>query len=125
MQTGVLIAIALGGALGALARYATNEAVRGLCEGFPLATFAINVVGCFAFGLCYAMHAGSWPAPLTAAVFVGFLGAFTTFSTFAFETLDLLQQGKTIAALANALLQNGLGVLGVFLGLAAGRLLGT
>lgn len=123
MQTGVLIAIAAGGALGAIARYAVAEALRSLVADFPAGTFAINVVGCFAFGLCYALHAGAWPKPQAAAVFVGFLGAFTTFSTFAFETLELLQQGRVAAALLNAGAQSVLGVLGVVGGLAAGRAL--
>lgn len=123
MQPGVLLAVGAGGALGALARYAVGEVLRPLGEGFPFATFGINVVGCFLFGLCYALHVDVWSKPQAVGVLVGFLGAFTTFSTFAFEGLALIEQGRYLAFAGNALSQNLLGVLGVFCGLQAGRAL--
>jgi len=123
MQAGVLLAVGAGGALGALARYAGTEILRSFGDGFPFATFAINVVGCFLFGLCYALHVDAWSKPQAAGVLVGFLGAFTTFSTFAFEGLSLIEQGRYLAFAGNLVGQNVLGVLGVLAGLSAGRAL--
>ena len=117
----VFFAVAVGGACGALARWFTAMALRDVLASFPIATFAINAAGCFAFGLLWSMHGGKWPAPVAAAAFTGFLGAFTTFSTFAFESLELWQQGRMLAFAANVVGQNVLGVLAVAGGLALGR----
>ena len=121
MTLPVFFAVAVGGACGALARWFTAMALRDVLATFPLATFAINATGCFAFGLLWAMHGGKWPAPVAAALLTGFLGAFTTFSTFAFESLELWQQGRMLAFAANVVGQNVIGVLAVAGGLALGR----
>jgi CrcB protein len=121
MTLPVFFAVAVGGACGALARWSAAMALRDVLASFPFATFAINAVGCFAFGLLWAMHGGKWPAPVAAATFAGFLGAFTTFSTFAFESIELLQQGRMLACAANVVGQNVIGVLAVAGGLALGR----
>ncbi len=81
--------IALAGAAGALARYGIGQAVGP--RTFPWATLAINVAGALALGFVLAGPiAARWPADITAAITVGFLGAFTTFSTFAYEATALL-----------------------------------
>lgn len=121
MTLPVFLAVASGGAVGAIARWLLAAALRDVVAGLPIATFAINVAGCFAFGLLWSMHGGKWPAPVAAAAFTGFLGAFTTFSTFAFESWELWQQGRTLAFFANVLGQNVLGVLAVMAGLALGK----
>jgi CrcB protein len=117
----LVLGVALGGALGALARWFLAVALRNVIEGFPVGTFAINAIGCFVFGLLWAWNAGKWPAPLAAAAFTGFLGAFTTFSTFAFENLELWQQGRIVAFAVNVIGQNVVGVLAVVAGAALGK----
>ena len=101
------VAVALGGALGSLARYAvafiTLRTLPHLVV--PFATFFVNVAGCFTIGLLAARlaHDPSTDSPeLRAFVFVGILGGFTTFSTFALDTLTLLQTGLRGLAIANA-----------------------
>lgn len=91
----ILFVVALGGALGALARYAVAGWVQtGLGVAFPAGTFAVNAAGSLLLGL-FARLAEGWAlAPETRAlVAIGFLGAFTTFSTFSVEGLALLQAG--------------------------------
>jgi CrcB protein len=98
-----LIFIALGGASGAVARYLLANWVHGLWEGkLPLGTLLVNVVGSFAIGIVYVLvverqlvHA-DWRGVLM----VGFLGAFTTFSTFSLETISLLEAGHSLHAFA-------------------------
>jgi CrcB protein len=113
--------VALGGALGALARYAAGMAFAAGAARFPWPTFAINVVGCLALGLV----AGTWarhPAlPPTAATFLatGVLGGFTTFSAFGLETLALLRRGDATLALAYAVASVVAGVLAAWIGLRA------
>jgi CrcB protein len=123
MHAALVLAVAAGGSLGALARLLVATMSKSWIEGFPVGTFLINVTGCFAFGLLWALHDGQWSRPVVAAVFTGFLGAFTTFSTFAFESLDLLQQGRTLAFVGNVLGQNILSVLSLSGGAWIGRCL--
>ena len=97
-------AVAAGGALGALARFGVYNAVHGvLGRGFPYGTLAVNVAGSLAMGFLYVwmfdrLNVGeAWRAFLL----VGCLGAFTTFSAFSIETLNLLEQGAYAKSLVN------------------------
>lgn len=92
----MLIWIALGGALGALARFGLSGWVQGGTAGtFPWGTLAVNVLGCFLLGFAFRVLQLSALSPaLRGAVTVGFLGAFTTFSTFSLEALVLIQEER-------------------------------
>lgn len=120
-----LAGIALGGALGALARYGLDGAVSRRVPGFPLGTLLINVSGSFLLGLLLALFADRLPVPpwLRSTVAVGFLGAYTTFSTWSFDTYRLLESGSWGPAAANVVLSAGAGLLAVGLGTALGRAL--
>ena len=92
----VLILVAVGGAIGAMARYAVSLGIHGLAgHGFPYGTLVVNVAGSFVIGLAYVLivesapHLGHFRAPLM----VGLLGAFTTFSAFSLETIHLMEAG--------------------------------
>ena len=90
-----ILAIAAGGALGALSRYGVNiAAMKALGSGFPYATLAVNVLGSFAIGLCIALFAHVWQPPETLRLFIvtGFLGAFTTFSAFSLDFVTLVER---------------------------------
>jgi fluoride exporter len=118
-----IIAVAAGGALGALARYLVGTwAAARWGSAFPWGTLLINVSGSLllgAFSAWFARRAGL-PAELRLFVAVGFCGAYTTFSTFSLDTITLAQSGAWTASLTNALLTNALclvaSVLGVFVG---------
>ncbi len=118
-----LLWIGLAGAAGALARYGVALAVQRGTHGFPWATLLVNAVGCFAFGLVVTLGAerGLLPIAVETVVLVGFIGAFTTFSTFGYETAAMLRDGHLVLAGANVLAQNGLGVVAVLLGVGLGR----
>jgi len=92
-----LALIAVGGALGALARYGTVRLCTAWCgHAWPWGTFAVNVVGSFAIGVLYVVVSARAPAAVEiwrAILMVGFLGALTTFSAFSLDTLLLLEQG--------------------------------
>ena len=88
--------IAVAGAAGALARYGIGNAVG--VRTFPWATLAINVVGSFLLGLLLQAATGRLDDDLRVALAVGFLGAFTTFSTFGYETVAMLRDGRAAAA---------------------------
>lgn len=113
-----------GGAFGTFLRLLLMEAVDSWHgSAFPWGTWTVNLLGSFGFGLCFAWAEGRWDldGPARAAVFVGFLGAFTTFSTLAFQTVALGERGAWLAAAANLLGQNLLGLAAVLSGLALGR----
>ncbi len=121
MQWQIVLAVAAGGALGALGRLFCVAALRPMAGGFPLGTLAVNVIGCLLFGLLFALLQGSAGKAFSALVFVGFLGAFTTFSTFAFDCVQLFEQGRAAAAVWNVFLHNALSLLGLLSGLWLGR----
>jgi CrcB protein len=121
MHTTLLIALA--GAAGTLARYGLAGAVQSaLGSAFPWGTLLVNVLGCFLFGLAMqAFEASVLSDSARAAICVGFLGAFTTFSTFGYETLTRLQSGQWGYALANVLASVLLGIGAVWMGMQLGK----
>lgn len=113
----VWLAVAAGGALGSMARYAVRLSF-GPEAGFPWWTLLVNALGGLAIGLL-AIAARDWPDALRVGVIVGLLGGFTTFSAFSLETLVLLRDQPALAVL-NVLLNVGvaLGACALGLGLA-------
>ena len=108
--------IAVAGAAGALSRHGLTLLLGRfdpLGSGVrPLATLGINAAGCLAFGFFWAATAGRGEAwtPARLVVLTGFLGAFTTFSTYGFEVATLLREGRTAAAVGVVAAQNGCGI---------------
>jgi CrcB protein len=115
----------LGGGLGSASRYLIGQwAATALGVGFPYGTLIVNMVGCFALGLVVQLAvAGSWHGDVRAALAAGFLGGFTTYSSFNQETLTLFTAGAGGAAALNIAITLGGGLLAGALGLTAGRLL--
>jgi len=114
------------GALGCGARYLLSGAVQRVAgSSFPWGTLTVNLVGCLAAGFLFAAFEGRWAVGPEAriAIMIGFLGSFTTFSTFALESGLLLQERAWFALAVNLLAQNALGLVAVLLGLALGRAL--
>jgi CrcB protein len=119
-----LIAIAAGGALGALARYGMSSAVYAwLGRGFPWGTLAVNLLGSFLMGLLFVLliERLSWAPEWRGAILIGFLGAFTTFSTFSIETLNLLEEGAMLTAFLNMVVSVWLCILVCWVGIFLGR----
>jgi CrcB protein len=119
-------AVALGGAAGALARYGLDRFIEHhVLTVFPWSTFVVNVTGCFLAGVAVAtlVDRHDTPAWLRVGVVVGFLGAYTTFSTFAQESRDLAVGGHQLLALTDAVASVAVGVAAVGLGTVTGRLL--
>ena len=96
-----LLFIALGGATGAVARYLLSNWVHGLWEGqWPVGTLLVNVAGSFTMGLIFVLVERQIIHPdWRGVLMVGFLGAFTTFSTFSLEAVGMLEAGHTVDAL--------------------------
>lgn len=109
--------VALAGAAGALARYGIGTTLG--VRSFPWATLGINVAGSFVLGV--VLGSQRWSPTATTAIAIGFLGAFTTFSTFAFEGTALLRDDRPVAAATYVALSVGLGLAAAGLGWAAGR----
>ena len=100
----LLVAIGIAGALGALARYGISlAALRWMGPGFPYGTLTVNLVGCFLLGVVaeYAFDDHGLATTTRAVIGTGFLGAFTTFSTFGVETFRAMQAGDWGVAAAN------------------------
>jgi CrcB protein len=112
--------VALAGACGSLARYGIALAVGP--RSFPWATFAVNVSGSFALGVVLTVAvAKGWSNEAVAAVAVGFLGAYTTFSTFSFETFSLAHTGRSLTAGAYVAASVALGIAAARAGYALGQ----
>ena len=108
----------IGGGLGAMARYFVTTNLAGKLGNFPIGTFAANIFGSFLMGLVVGIIAGRASLE-NVRIFaaVGFLGGFTTFSSFSAETLNLLQGGQIFLAAANILLSVAAGLAACFAGL--------
>ncbi len=122
MQT--LLLIGLAGGLGALSRFGLAGFVQSLTGAdFPFGTFVVNILGSFLFGLIFGLIEERLPAggELRMILLTGFMGAFTTFSTFAYESLSLLRYGQWLSVLANVGGQIVLGLAAVALGLALAK----
>ena len=118
----VVIGIAVAGALGALARYGLDELIGRRTGAFPWGIFVVNVTGAFAIGfMVEALEPRFEESWVRLAVVTGFLGAYTTFSTFSLDTYRLLDAGHVGTAVANALGTLVAGLLAVWLGLKLGR----
>jgi fluoride exporter len=125
MKFGAFAAVALGGAIGSMLRYAVAIVmVERLGPGFPWHTALINVLGSFCIGLvaAYAQSSVGLSPYVSAFLIVGVLGGFTTFSTFSFDTVTLLSESPLLAVTycAGSVV---LGILAAIGGLAAGRTL--
>ena len=119
-----IVVIGTAGSLGALARYGLDGLVsRRLPSTFPWGTFVVNVSGAFVLGfLMTLMTEQLTPAPwLRAALTIGLLGAYTTFSTLSYETYRLLEDGALGLAAANLLGSAAVGLVAVYLGVVVGR----
>jgi len=118
-----LLMIAAGGALGAISRYGLSQlAINLFGKGFPFGTLIANFVGSLLMGLLFSLIETESLAPqVRIAVGVGFLGAFTTFSTFSLDTVLMIQSGEIQKALLNVLFNVGLCLIAVFIGLLLGN----
>ena len=119
-----LLWLALAGALGTLSRYGLSLGVhRFTGDNFPWPTLVVNVVGCFCFALIWALVEHRVDGEqLRLVVLTGFFGAFTTFSTFAFDSGGLLRANQFGAAAGNLVAQNVLGLGAIFLGLKVAQM---
>ena len=119
-----LVLIAVGGAIGAVLRYGASMGVYSLLgRGFPYGTLFVNVAGSFLIGVLSVVMLERYDiAPeWRAAVLVGVLGSFTTYSTFSIETLILLEQGDVARAGANIVLSVLICLIAVWFGVSLGR----
>lgn len=113
-----VVAILIGGALGSYCRYAVSGLAFRIVEGtFPIGTFVVNVFGSFLIGLLWGLFEyGNLSTNLRSMIFVGFLGGFTTFSSYMLETLNLVRDGQTRLAIYNLLANNIVGIIMVVAG---------
>ncbi|MCE5187273.1 MAG: CrcB family protein [Planctomycetaceae bacterium] len=119
-----LFYLAIAGAAGTLARYWLSGLVqRCAAGGFPWGTMAVNVGGCLLFGLAWAALESRvmLNGQTRLIIFLGFFGAFTTFSSFAFGTSQMLDDSQWMRAAGNILLQNTLGLGAMIAGLTIGK----
>lgn len=124
-RAGLLAVISVGGALGGMARYGVGRLAPVSADRFPWGTFSINLVGSFLLALLLVLVLEVWPPTLYVRPFlgVGFLGAFTTFSTFALDVDRRLGSGHAPLALAYTVATLGAGLAAAYSGLLLGRLI--
>lgn len=121
-----LLSVAIGGAAGALARYGTVVAYQRFAPStFPLAILTVNVLGSLLFGLIWAYAEDrDWISEnMRLLVLTGFLGSFTTFSTFAFDEAMFIRSGSWAIFVANLLISNAAALAAVFVGFRVGKLI--
>ncbi len=125
METfGKILSVAVGGAFGAVARYLINVSpAANVFDKFPFPTFLINIIGSFIIGFLLIVLTDKIQVSesLRMAIIVGFLGAFTTFSTFELEIYGLVRDRQIVLALVYFFLSVFVGFVGVIAGVALGR----
>ena len=121
-----LLLVGLGGFVGSILRYVTSGFVLKMFDKpyFPYGTLAVNIIGCFLFGFLIGISESRqlFTPETRALIFVGFLGGFTTFSTFGYEIFSFARDGQIISLLVNIILHLILGVGGVWLGYSLSKL---
>ena len=120
-----ILMIAAGGSLGAIARYGLSMVVyQGTSETFPWGTLVVNLTGSFLIGaLVELFDAVIVPAGLRSLITIGVLGAFTTFSTYSLETINLFRDGEIRLAVINILVSNVAALVLVAIGIYSSRIL--
>lgn len=117
-----ILAVFIGGGVGSVLRYLINKWVNiAYPISFPLATFLINSLGCFLIGFLVMTLGKSYPLPIKLLLITGFCGGFTTFSTFAFENVELIQNQQIGLALFYIAYSVVIGILFTWLGILVGR----
>ncbi len=122
---GLIIAIALGGSAGSILRFFLSKFVQTKSGiEFPIGTLAVNILGAFLIGFAfsYLVERMAISPEVRAFIITGFLGGFTTFSTFSYESLNLLMDGETTKFLGYVLGTNVIGIIMTLLGYNLGRL---
>ena len=121
----LLLIAGVGGMIGTMLRYSLNIAIYRLLSYpiFPYGTITINILGCFFIGLIASLAESRLSFSPEARVFIqiGILGGFTTFSTFGFETFNLIRDGQFMLGIGNVLLQVFIGLFAVWLGYYLGQ----
>jgi CrcB protein len=117
--------VALGGAVGSVLRYLLTKRIGVADSGFPVATFTVNVVGSFVLGVLIGLIAARFSTDVRTGLFVGLLGGFTTYSTFAFESSVLVRDGMAGVAASYVVATLVFGVGAAWLGLILGEMAGT
>lgn len=110
------LAVAAGGAIGAVCRFLIGKLPIGSTDGFPIKTFMVNIAGCFLIGLAAALALKQFSDSPRLVLFlkVGICGGFTTFSSFALETGELVEKGSYITASAYVILSVAVGIAALF-----------
>ncbi|MCP4118330.1 MAG: CrcB family protein [Desulfobacteraceae bacterium] len=118
--------IAMAGAVGTLCRYSLAGFVQQFNTSFfPFGTFVVNITGCFVAGFLWTLFENRWAVSgeIRTCVMVGFMGAFTTFSSFILETGMLMRSTEWLYAALNLMMQNGLGIGALSAGIVVARLI--
>lgn len=119
-----ILFVGLGGAVGSIVRYLISVLTMKHYEtSFPVATFIVNIAGCFIAGLIFGLftHETSEAQNLKLLLLTGFCGGFTTFSAFALENVKLINSGSMATAISYILMSVAAGLLAVWLGLVITR----
>ena len=122
----VWLAVAVGGAIGSMLRYGIGQLTTNVLGTTPvLATFTVNVSGSFLLGIFYTLCNDRLVTSIELRVLigVGLIGGYTTFSTFSFETIRLIESGESIKAIANILTNLLFGISAAYLGILMGKIL--
>ena len=122
----VWLAVAVGGAIGSVFRYGIGQLTATVLGATPvLATLAVNVSGSFLLGIFYTLcnERLITSIELRVLIGVGLIGGYTTFSTFSFETISLIESGESIKAIANIIANLSFGIGAAYLGILMGKIL--